>query len=82
MTMSLMKFCCYSIYLKNFEGSGVCGTWDINSGPHSVPGLQIVPKSPDKYNNVTDEILLLPPTYLAKFEGNGACQTWNTKSGP
>ena len=53
---SSMKFCRHPNVFIKFKGSGVCGTWDINSGPHFVPGLQIVPKSPDKYDYVNDWI--------------------------
>ena len=59
---------------ETFEGGGVCGTYDINSWPHFVPGLQIVPKSPGKHD-VTGEMPLLPPPHLTKFEGNSACRT-------
>ena len=40
-----------------------------------IPDLQIVPKPPDKYDGIIDEILLLPPPYLTNFEGNGVCGT-------
>ena len=66
--------------MKQFEGSGVCGTWDINYGPHFLPDLQIAPKSPDKYDDVTDEIFFYP-NISEKVEVNGACRTWDTKSG-
>ena len=56
--------------------NSVVGTWDISSGPHFAPHLQIIFKLPDKYRNATDEILLSSKHIWQ----NGVYRTWDTKS--
>ena len=67
MKMSLMKFVCHPKIPKK-----VWRWWCMWSLRYQlwsllgIPDLQIVPKPPDKYDGIIDEILLLPPTISDK----------------